>query len=164
MNRIHTQVSKTGTIPHRLFGPVQSQRRHGHGTPQRRARINRPIQDAGGADTRIRPDLNEYDCTPLLDPAYDNGTAIRREGQVDVVESAGCLGDTIGSDREEAAETDTRMSAATKMWHALKRDDMLMTSWLSKQAQGSVHRACVVQVLLSTTENWAMRAVTYQRL
>ena len=54
-------------------------------------------------------DMDEYGCTPLLVPVYDNGTAIRREGQVDVVESAGCAWETR-SDRPWApmlpSETD----------------------------------------------------------
>ena len=41
---------------------------------------------------------------------------------------------------------------------------MLLTNRISKQAQGSVYRACVISVLLDSTANWAMRAATCQRL
>ena len=44
--------------------------------------------------------LDDYDRnrTPLIVPECDNGKCIRPPGQVDIVDSAGCLGDTIGSD------------------------------------------------------------------
>ena len=72
---------------------------------------------------------DEYGCTLLLVPVYDNGTAIRREGQVDVVESAGCAWETR-SDRPWApmlpSETDglvrdTRTSRSSRMNRIAKR-------------------------------------------
>ena len=60
--------------------------------------------------------------------------------------------------------TDARVSAASKMWHALIQEEMLLTNRISKQTQGSVCRACVISVLLDSTANWAMRAATHQRL
>ena len=107
---------------------------------------------------------DDYNTDPIIIPAYNNGTALRPEGQVDVVAEAGCLGDTIGSDLTEVQQTDARVSAASKMWHALTHEEMLLTNRISRQAQGSVYRACVISVLLDSTANWAMRAATYQRL
>ena len=107
---------------------------------------------------------DDYNTDPIIIPAYNNGTALRPEGQVDVVAEAGCLGDTIGSDLTEVQQTDARVSAASKMWYALIHEEMLLTNRISRQAQGSVYRACVISVLLDSTANWAMRAATYQRL
>ena len=42
---------------------------------------------------------DDYNTDPIIIPAYNNGTALRPEGQVDIVAEAGCLGDTIGSDK-----------------------------------------------------------------
>ena len=107
---------------------------------------------------------DDYNTDPIIIPAYNNGTALRPEGQVDIVAEAGCLGDTIGSDLTEVQQTDARVSAASKMWYALIHEEMLLTNRMSRQAQGSVYRACVISVLLDSTANWAMRAATYQRL
>ncbi len=70
----------------------------------------------------------------------------------------------MGSDLTEVQQTDARVSAASKMWHALIHEEMLLTNRISRQAQGSVYRACVISVLLDSTASWAMRAATYQRL
>jgi len=107
---------------------------------------------------------DDYNTDPIIIPAYNNGKTLRPEGQVDIVAEAGCLGDTIGSDLTEVQQTDARVSAASKMWHALILEEMLLTNRISKQAQGSVYRACVISVLLDSTANWAMRAATHQRL
>ena len=107
---------------------------------------------------------DDYNVDPIIIPPYHNGTALRPEGQVDIVVEAGCLGDTIGSDQTEVQQTDARVSAASKMWYALIHEEMLLTSRISKKAQGSVYRACVISVLLDSTANWTMRAATYQRL
>ena len=95
----------------------------------------------------------DYNTDPIIIPAYNNGKVLRPEGQVDVVAEAGCLGDTIGSDLTEVQQTDARVSAASKMWHALIQEEMLLTNRISKQAQGSVYRACVISVLLDSTAN-----------
>lgn len=109
--------------------------------------------------------LDDYDRTPLIVPEYYNGKCTRPPGQVDIVDSAGCLGDTIGSDIDtEVMQTDARVSAANKMWYSLKSRGMLRSNLLSKQHQGSVYRACVLSVLLDSTENWFMLSATYKRL
>ena len=68
---------------------------------------------------------DDYNTDPIIIPAYYNGTALRPEGQVDIVAEAACLGDTIGSDLTEVQQTDARvsaLSAASKMWYALMHD------------------------------------------
>ena len=68
--------------------------------------------------------LDDYDRNPLIVPEY-NGKCIRPPGQVDNVVSAGCLGDTIGSDIDtEVMQTDARVSAANKRWYSLKSRGM----------------------------------------
>ena len=58
-------------------------------------------------------------------------------------------------------QTDAQVSAANKMWYSLKSRGMLRSNLLSKQHQGSVFRACVLSILLDSTENWFMLAATY---